>query len=226
MMVPKKVVLCPECHERVLGGHFARHMKEKHSNETFNCKRCGEKYTRIENLTTHKNKHCKNDPNLFPFKCLCSNTFKTEKKLKNHQTSGRCVLLTTCKNCKLQLPTKKELKVHMVTCQEEAEVEGDVAPVAGLMEDQDHEAEVGASGDVGQGGSLDVGQRGSLDANQGGSGDARQGGSYDLNPENSDNPTNSRATNDNFDNILGDIDLSDDEYNQIVNDVGNISFSF
>ena len=110
----------------------------------------------------------------------------------------------------------------MVTCQEETEghtgQEGVVAPVAGLMEDHEHEAEAGGSGDVGQGGSLN--------ARQGGSHDAGQEGSHVSNPDNSVNPNNSRTTTDNFDNLLGEYDLDDIEYNQIVNDVGNISFSY
>ena len=217
LKVPKKVVLCPECHERVLGGHFARHMKTNHTNETFNCNQCGEKFKRIERLTSHQQKHCKKNPGLFPFKCLCNNTFKTEQKLINHKNSSRCVLQTTCKICKLKLPTKKELKMHMVTCQKGAEdhmgQEEDDVPVGNLMEGIEDEdgAEVGGSGDSGQGGSGDGGQRGSGDGRQRGSGDGLQGGSGD-----------------NFDNLLGDIDLSDDDgdYNQIVNDVGNISFSY
>ena len=201
MKVPKKTVLCPDCNERVKGGKFARHVRENHTEEKFNCSQCGKKFQRKDRLNTHKQYSCKSDPNLFPFKCMCGEPFKTEIKLKNHQKDSRfCVKKTTCVKCSLKFPTIKDLKDHTVTCQTENEqdVEQDV--------DDGHEGD--AMEDLED--NLDV-----------------EAELQDNPPGDSDNPDEAPENASVFDSvILDDTGLDDLDYEEFVRDIGNISFSF
>ena len=203
-------MLCPECNERIKGGHIGRHMKEAHAKENLACSRCGKNFTRRQKLTNHKLNHCKSDPNLFPYRCACGESFKTDIKCKNHQKDSRyCVLKTICKKCKSKFSTVKELKNHCSTCRGEGEdnVEQNNAdpdrPAVEILEGES-DAEVSEVGS-----------------------EAREGASTGITPGNSDSPTTVTACGDIFDNvILGSTDLADIEYEEVVRNVGNISFSF
>ena len=205
--VNKKTVLCPECNERIKGGHIARHIKEAHAKENLTCGRCGKKFTRRQKLTSHRQNHCKSDPNLFPYRCACGESFKTEIKCKNHQKDSRyCVLKTICNKCKSKFSTVKELKNHCATCQD-------------VGEDNVEQNNADPDGPAGEN------LEGESEA-EGGS-DAREGASTGNTPGNSDSPKSATACGDIFDDvILGNTDLADFDYEEVVRNVGNISFSF
>ena len=201
MKVPKKTVLCPDCNERIKGGKFARHVREHHTEEKFACSQCSKKFKRNEGLNIHKQKSCKRDQNLFPFICMCGEPFKTERKLKNYQKDSRfCVKKTMCEKCNLKFPTIKDLKDHTFTCQTETEEDGE------QDKDDGHEGE--AMGDLED--HLDV-----------------EAEVQDNPHGDSDNPDNAPDNASVFDNvILDDTGIDDLDYDEVVRNVGNISFSF